>query len=128
MSSLQKKNGMTFNQLVQSICLINEKLSKQAAKAVNASLTIRNWMIGMYVAEFELRGSDRAKYGERLLDADAARRLYKTMGEKFIERHGWSYYIITPDEDFEVIFGRSADKRRKLYNGMIKCQLYMYFK
>ncbi len=73
MSSLQKKNGMTFNQLVQSICLINEKLSKQAAKAVNASLTIRNWMIGMYVAEFELRGSDRAKYGERLLDALTAK-------------------------------------------------------
>ena len=34
----------------------------------------------------------------------------------------------SPDEDFERIFGRRADKRRKLYNGMIKCQLYMYFK
>ncbi|OQA49514.1 MAG: Ribosomal RNA large subunit methyltransferase L [Firmicutes bacterium ADurb.Bin300] len=67
-------------------------------------------------------------YGERLLDADKARSLYRIMGEKFVRKHGWSYYIITPDEDFEVIFGRSADKRRKLYNGMIKCQLYMYFK
>jgi len=37
------------------------------------------------------------------------------------------YYIITPHEDFEELFGRKADKRRKLYNGMIKCNLYMYF-
>ena len=33
-----------------------------------------------------------------------------------------------PDEEFEKCFGRKADKRRKLYNGMIKCQLYMYYK
>lgn len=67
-------------------------------------------------------------YGERLLDMESAKRLYKIMGEKFVSRHGWSYSVITPDEDFELVFGRSADKRRKLYNGMIKCQLYMYFK
>ena len=36
--------------------------------------------------------------------------------------------IISPDEEFEKYFGRRADKRRKLYNGMIKCQYYMYFK
>ena len=39
-----------------------------------------------------------------------------------------SYYIISPHEEFESLFGRKADKRRKLYNGMIKCQLFMYFK
>lgn len=39
-----------------------------------------------------------------------------------------SYYIISPQEEFEKLFGRPADKRRKLYNGMIKCQLFMYFK
>ena len=67
-------------------------------------------------------------YGERLLDGKQARELYRTMGRVFRQRGGYSYYIITPDEDFERIFGRRADKRRKLYNGMIKCQLYMYFK
>ena len=36
-------------------------------------------------------------------------------------------YIISPHEQFEQFFGESAKKRRKLYNGMIKCQLYMYF-
>lgn len=67
-------------------------------------------------------------YGERLLDLNEAERLYALMGKKFVQRHGWAYYIISPSEDFEFSFGRKADKRRKLYNGMIKCQLFMYFK
>jgi putative N6-adenine-specific DNA methylase len=67
-------------------------------------------------------------YGERLLDLKAAEEIYRLMGERFVQRHGWSYSIISPSEDFELFFGRKADKRRKLYNGMIKCQVYMYFK
>ena len=67
-------------------------------------------------------------YGERLLDLKEAEKIYKIMGERFIKKHGWAYYVISPSEDFEIFFGRKADKRRKLYNGMIKCQLYMYFK
>ena len=53
---------------------------------------------------------------------------YKAMGNVFPQKRGWAYNVITPDEEFESCFGRKADKRRKLYNGMIKCQLYMYFK
>ncbi len=67
-------------------------------------------------------------YGERLLDIKGAEELYKIMGEKFKPEKGKKYFIITPHDEFEKIFGRPADKRRKLYNGMIKCQLYMYFK
>lgn len=67
-------------------------------------------------------------YGERLMDIKSAEELYKIMGEKFKQERGWSYYIITADDDFEKVFGRKADKRRKLYNGMIKCQYYMYYK
>lgn len=67
-------------------------------------------------------------YGERLLDIEEAQRLYKIMGEKFTAQRGRSYYVISPSEEFEKEFGRKADKRRKLYNGMIKCQLFMYFK
>ncbi len=80
-------------------------------------------------------GSDRygcvvcnPPYGERLLDVRAAREIYKTLGRVFLPKPGWSYGVITPDEDFEDLFGRRADKRRKLYNGMIKCQFYQYFK
>ncbi len=67
-------------------------------------------------------------YGERLLDIDNARKLYRIMGERFKPMKGRSYTVITADEEFEKAFGRKADKRRKLYNGMIKCQVYMYFK
>lgn len=67
-------------------------------------------------------------YGERLLDVRAAEALYRTMGKVFVPKTGWSYAIISPHEKFEELFGRPADKRRKLYNGMLKCQLYMYFK
>jgi putative N6-adenine-specific DNA methylase len=67
-------------------------------------------------------------YGERMSDVRNAEKIYSVMGERFVAKHGWSYGIISPDEDFEKLFGRKADKRRKLYNGMIKCQYYMYFK
>lgn len=67
-------------------------------------------------------------YGERLLDINEAENLYRDMGKVFERKKGWSYSIICPSETFEKSFGRKADKRRKLYNGMIKCDLYMYFK
>lgn len=67
-------------------------------------------------------------YGERMLEVKDAQKLYKTMGEVFERRKFLSYYIISPDEQFEDMFGSGADRRRKLYNGMIKCQLFMYFK
>ena len=67
-------------------------------------------------------------YGERLLDLREAREITREMGRVFPRRPGWSYTVISPDDDFEECFGRRADKRRKLYNGMIKCQVYQYFK
>ncbi len=67
-------------------------------------------------------------YGERLLDVQTAEALYRAMGKVFVPKPGWSYAIISPHEHFEELFGRPADKRRKLYNGMLKCQLYMYYK
>lgn len=67
-------------------------------------------------------------YGERLLDLHAAEALYREMGRVFVPKPGWSYFIISPHEEFETLFGRPADKRRKLYNGMLKCQLFMYYR
>jgi putative N6-adenine-specific DNA methylase len=67
-------------------------------------------------------------YGERLLDVEAARSIYKTMGRVMEQKRGWRYAVISPDEEFQTFFGRKADKKRKLYNGMLKCNLYLYFK
>jgi hypothetical protein len=57
-----------FDALTGSIKAIHRELSAQASRAANISLTVRNWLIGCYIAEFELHGSDRAHYGDKLLD------------------------------------------------------------
>lgn len=67
-------------------------------------------------------------YGERMLEIREAEQLYKEMGEVFHPDRENPCYIISPHEEFESFFGKKADKKRKLYNGMIKCNLYMYFK
>lgn len=58
---------MNFAGLIVAIRHAHTSLFTQASKAVNMSLTLRNWFIGLYIAEYELCGADRAKYGARLL-------------------------------------------------------------
>ncbi len=107
------------------------KLSRENAKkaGVEKLLTFEKADIKDFKS-FEGRGLvvTNPPYGERLLDIKEAEELYKIMGEKFIREQGKKYFIISPHDEFESIYGKVADKRRKLYNGMIKCQLYMYFK
>ncbi len=62
-------NVITFEHLVTAIRQVHDELAAQAGRAVNLSLTLRNWMIGFYIVEFELRGTDRAGYGDKLLSA-----------------------------------------------------------
>ena len=49
------------------------------------------------------------------------------MGAALAGKENWSLYLLSSDPEFERCFGRSADKKRKLYNGMIKCDLFMYY-
>jgi len=67
-------------------------------------------------------------YGERLLSVAEAEQLYRDMGRAFAGLAPWQIYIITSHPQFERLYGRRADKTRKLYNGMIPCTLYQYFK
>ena len=67
-------------------------------------------------------------YGERLMDEREVESLYRDMGRVFASFAPWQMYILTSYECFERLFGRRADKIRKLYNGMIPCNLYQYFK
>ena len=66
-------------------------------------------------------------YGERMLELREAEDIYRKMGKVLGRGGGKSSYIISPHEQFESCFGANARKRRKLYNGMLKCQLFMYF-
>ncbi len=66
-------------------------------------------------------------YGERLLDDKAVDILYNEMGQTFAPLKTWSKFILTSDEQFETKYGSLADKKRKLYNGTLKVDLYQYF-
>ena len=65
-------------------------------------------------------------YGERMMERQSAQKLYQALGRHLKYADGWKKYIITSEPEFEHYFGRRADKKRKLYNGMIKCDYYMY--
>ena len=62
------KRECNFEKLVGTIQQAHEELAAQVGRAVNISLTLRNWLIGFYIAEYEQKGTDRAEYGTRLLE------------------------------------------------------------
>jgi predicted nuclease of restriction endonuclease-like (RecB) superfamily len=59
---------MNFNQLVKTIIQTHETLKMQATRAVNISLALRNWLVGYYISEYKLNGSDHAAYGEKVFE------------------------------------------------------------
>ena len=67
-------------------------------------------------------------YGERLGTMKEVEKLYKEIGTHFRSLSPWQVYIITTHPAFERFYGRKADKVRKLYNGMLPCYLYQFFK
>lgn len=66
-------------------------------------------------------------YGERIMERREAETLYRAFGQAYRKNPGWNLYLLTSHTEFERTFGAVADKKRKLYNGMIKCDLFMYF-
>ncbi len=67
-------------------------------------------------------------YGERMGSLSEVETLYREIGRSFAALAPWQIYIISSHERFEMLYGRRADKVRKLYNGMIPCYYYQYFK
>jgi len=65
-------------------------------------------------------------YGQRMMEQKSAQRLYADLGRHLKFANDWKKFIITSEPEFEHYFGKRADKKRKLYNGMIKCDYYMY--
>jgi len=85
-------NELTFDHLVDSIRQVHKQLASQAGRAVNISLTLRNWMIGYYIAEYELRGVERATYGEKLL-TDLSKELRKHQISNTGRRQLYNYLL-----------------------------------
>ena len=65
-------------------------------------------------------------YGERMMEQNSAQRLYSALGRHLKYANEWKQYVITSEPEFEHYFGRRADKKRKFYNGKIKCDYYMF--
>ncbi len=126
-----EKSDISFRAYGSDIDPSTLKIAKENASraGVGDLITFKTADVASFKPETE-RGTViiNPPYGERLMDSASVTELYKSIGKVFTQKHGMAYYIITADEDFEKSLGRKADKRRKLYNGMIKCQYYMYFK
>ena len=123
------KTDCSFSAIGYDIDEITLKIAKENAEKAGVADRIRfeKRDIKDFKPDFEKQTViTNPPYGERLLDITTAEQLYKTMGERFLKNPSASYTIISPDDDFEKIFGKKADKRRKLYNGMLKCQVYIY--
>ena len=94
----EKELKMDFDELVSAITQVHEHLAAHAGRAVNISLTMRNWLIGCYIREYEQNGADRAKYGQTLLD-DLAERLrndgMKRVAARELRRYR-QFYLVYP--------------------------------
>lgn len=66
-------------------------------------------------------------YGERMLEQRSAQQLVRAFGRHLRFADGWKKYIISSEAEFEHYFGKPATKKRKLYNGRLQCNVYMYF-
>jgi len=107
-----------LERLARSIQTAHEELARQASKAVNVSLTVRNWLIGHYIAEFELNGADRASYGDKLLDRLAIR--LSELGVKTCEKRRLYHYLRFYNTYPEIVRSLSAQSQKLLLSGVQK--------
>jgi putative N6-adenine-specific DNA methylase len=106
-----------------------EAVALTIANAKKAGVSDRITVVQRDIRDFRAEAGQNIvcnpPYGERMLDVEQARALYRVMGKVFDRQIPCS--IITPDAEFEKAFGRKARKTRKLYNGMMQCRLYQYW-
>lgn len=92
------KQARGYGQLIRAISAMNTEMMGRVATVANQALVLRNWMVGAYIVEFEQEGSDRAKYGTRLLERmaeDLKRKGLKGLNTRTLERCRL-FYLIYP--------------------------------
>ena len=114
--------GFDIDEAVLEIARQNAKLA-----GVGARLRFFKADVAAFAPSAESIVLTNPPYGERMGDLEEAARLAAVLGRCLAENPVKGAYIITADAEFEQHFGKKAARRRKLYNGMIPCQLYMYF-
>ena len=109
----------------------NLRIAKESAKRAGVADAIKFFKAdALTIKKPDRRGTIvcNPPYGERLMTPAEVERLYREMGRVHATFDPWQIYIITSCENFQTLYGRRADKVKKLYNGMIPCNLYQYFK
>lgn len=106
---------MNFSTLIKSIQTTHTALQLQVVKAVNRSLTVRNWLIGFYIVEFEQNGEDRAVYGERLLTQlshELKKQQISNISERELRRYRL-FYTVYPQLRTVVLQHANGDEIRE---------------
>ena len=106
-----QKSAPTFIDLSESIIQTHQSAQNTALKAVNQMATLRNWLIGCYIVEYEQKGSDRAKYGDRLLKRLEERVNTKGLNETLF-RNSRTFYNLYPQ--IAELFKKGATASHKL--------------
>ena len=109
----------------------NLRIAKESAKRAGVADAIKFFKAdALTLKKPDRRGTIvcNPPYGERLMTPAEVEKLYREMGRVHATFDPWQIYIITSCENFQNLYGRRADKVKKLYNGMIPCNLYQYFK
>lgn len=128
--AISRITDKTPNKIIASDIDENQlKLLKKHAKAAGVSNDIEVRIADMKDFKSELKRGvviSNPPYGERLSERKAIERLYRDLGKVASDNPDWCFYTLTPVDDFERLFGRKADKKRKLYNGRIECFYYSH--
>ena len=99
------------------------RLAPKAQPALTERRDIRDYV----PTADELKIITNPPYGERMLEQRSAQQLMRQFGRHLRFADGWKKYIISSEPEFEHYFGKQATKKRKLYNGRLQCNVYMYF-
>ena len=110
-----KKHSPSFDELTASVLQTHQTAQASAIRAVNQMATLRNWLIGCYIVEYEQKGRDRAKYGDRLL-----KRLEEKVDTKGLNvtlfRNSRSFYKLYPQ--MASLFRISVTASHKLFSSI----------
>lgn len=95
---------------------------------VGGDITFKQMQLSDYVPDREYGILiSNPPYGDRMLSEEDVHELYRQMGNIYRDMPTWSKYILTSDEQFEEFYGEEATKKRKLYNGSLKVDLYQFW-
>ena len=94
---------MNFNKLISQLNQTHVSFQQNAIQSVNLNLTVRNWLIGFYIVEFEQSGKDRARYGEKLIEEIASALDVKGLGARNLKLFR-QFYLVYPQVGSAIPF------------------------